>query len=122
MKLEICHYDTCLPDYFGGHTTPHIQIPAYPMSFKELRESLSSELQQYVCGDLTELDSGLIDNEHELSEKGYAKIQAAINRIKPATKHTKKCFTDIELGDDMCELVYAYFLIMDSDDSRITRN
>lgn len=28
-KLECCHADTCLPDYWSGHHLPHVQIAVW---------------------------------------------------------------------------------------------
>lgn len=44
MKFELIHADTCLPDYWGGHHLPHIAIMAYPMTFKQCKEHLKTEV------------------------------------------------------------------------------
>ena len=104
-KLNCYHVDTCLPDYWPGHHLPHISIPAYRMSFKELKSCLHSEVNQSAIAG--SFDHALLDN-----ELFYKRLHAAIDRITPAIKHSKICFSDINLPeeDNNEDFNYAYFI------------
>ena len=111
-RLELCHVDTCLPDYWGGHHLPHMQVPIPPggITIKELKESLKSELNQDAIAG-SELD--VIE-----SEEFHKKAMAAINRIQPAVKGQRKVFTDIEGptdGWDCGDTVCAFFVFVELD-------
>ena len=118
MKVSIAHADTCLSDYWSGHHRPHLQIPAYRMTFAELRRQLRSEIAQgAVAGnddDARLLSCDLVTDEKRADEL-TRKVYAAINRdIRPAKKGDRLCFRDIVPGD--CEeSVYAFFVIIVED-------
>lgn len=118
MKVSIAHADTCLSDYWSGDARPHLQVPAYRMTFAELRRQLRSEIAQgAVCGndnDARLLSCDLVTDEKRADEL-TRKVYAAINRdIRPAKKGDRLCFRDVETGD--CEeSVYAFFVIMVED-------
>ena len=109
-KLDCCHYDTCLPDYFGGHPLPWLCIPVYRgMTLKDVKSSLLSEANQGAFG-------GARDYETLESEGFYRRVRAAINRIEPAVKGTRRFFLDLEPDPDDCgESVYAYFVFMEAE-------
>lgn len=118
MKLEICHADTCLPDYWSGHHRAHVQIPVIPgMSGKDIREAIRSEISQgYVMGSddiafLLSADYVGADREAD-ADKVTKAVYAAINRMRPARKGQRRFFTDIEAHDD-AETVYAFFVIVE---------
>lgn len=47
MKYTLYLADICLPDYWGGHHLPVVQIPiTSPMTIAEVREALDSEIKQ----------------------------------------------------------------------------
>jgi hypothetical protein len=52
---EVCHLDTCLPDYFSGYSYPVIAIAAYNgMTRLNLAEEIESEINatwEYIVGD-----------------------------------------------------------------------
>ena len=81
------------------------------MTLADIKNALHSELNQGAfCGGY---DSPLIAD-YELTDKGYKKIKAAINRIKPANKGQRKFFTDLEhVESDFYDSVYAYFVFME---------
>lgn len=115
MKVSIVHADTCLPDYWSGHHRPHLQVPAYRMTFAELRRALRSEIAQgAVAGsdDDTLLLSRDLLTDKQRAEMLTRKVYAAINRdIRPARKGDRLCFHDVETGD--CEdSIYAFFVII----------
>lgn len=119
MNLEICHADTCLPDYWPGHHRAHVQIPGVPgMSGKDIRESIRAEIiQGAVMGSddiafLLSADYVGADREAE-ADRATAAVHAAINRMRPARKGQRRFFTDVETGEDHEETVYAFFVIVE---------
>jgi len=103
MKLICYHYDTCLPDYFGGHHAPHVCIPAYPMSLIELKDAIRSEINQGAIG-------GSLSYENAESEKLYKAMIEAVNEIE-FNDGIRQCFNDVEKDDDYN--VMAYFVFLD---------
>lgn len=108
MRLNCNHYDTCFPDYFGGHHAPYLQIPVWPgMGMKDIKQSLIDELNQDAIG-------GSLDWSGLTSERLHKAMRAAINRLRPAVKGTRRFFTDLPEPDGGdCETVYAYFVFLD---------
>lgn len=111
-KLECVHADTCLPDYWGGHHLPHVQIPVMPgMSLREVRDALHSELNE---GAVMGSDPIVRDDSGPEGDKWYRRAHAAVNRIRPATKgYRGGHFNDVEVGDDDSETVYAFFVFVE---------
>lgn len=104
MRLECAHADTCLSDYWGGHHLPHAVIPAYRMTFAELRKQLHSEVSQgAIAGATYDPDN----------DAWHTAAHAAINRdVRPAKKGARIVFTDLEPDCDG-EGPYAYFVFRD---------
>ena len=124
IKLECCHADTCLPDYWSGHHKAHLQIPVYKgMSLKDIKLSLMDELRQgAVMGNdkYAELLSwDMVKPEDEkLADQVTKAAYAAIKRIMPSKKGQRRFFTDldeIDEDDDCSEMVYAYFVFIEID-------
>ena len=115
MKYELCHADTCLPDYWSGHHLPHVQIPVYRgMSLKAIKEALRYELRMGAVMGNTE-EARMLSDDFVTDEKKADKLTraayAAINRIKPEKKGQRKFFTDLDEYDS--ESVYAFFVFME---------
>lgn len=116
MKLECLHAGTCLPDYWGGHHLPHVQIAVYPgMSLKAIKEAIKQELVQgYVMGsgeDTRLLSADWVKPEEEKRANQLTRAAyAAVNRIQPAKKRQRRFFTDLEPCDENSDTVYAYFV------------
>jgi len=111
--LECLHADTCLPDYWGGHHLPHVQIPVYPgMTLKEIKAELHSELNQGAVGGS---DERTRDDSGPVGDLWFKKAHAAVNRLKPATKGQRTFFTDLEepSDDDDTNSVYAFFVFQE---------
>ena len=67
-KITVSFYDACLPDYFGGHHKPVLQVPVDGNTTrKELYSSLLSELAQ-----------GVINYEIDFHRLDYDAIREAI--------------------------------------------
>ena len=122
IKLECCHADTCLPDYWRGHHLPHVQILVWHgMSLKELKEAIMCELSQgYVTGatDDAMLLSGLSTGEDEQRADALTKAAyAAVRRMRPARKGQRKFFTELEkeMDEDEGDCVYAFFVFVEVD-------
>lgn len=118
-KLELCHADTCLPDYWSGHHRAHLQIPVYKgMTLKAIKQALKDEIRQgAVMG--TEhlayiLSSGFVLPEEEKEARAATRATyAAINRMKPAKKGQRTFFRDIESCDAESDYsVCAFFVFM----------
>lgn len=107
--LECAHASTCLPDYWGGHHLAHVSIPVYgPMSLAEIKQAIRAELNAGAIGgndERTRDDSGAV------GDTWFYRAHAAVSRMRPAVKGTRRFFRDIEHpaeDDDYC--VYAYFV------------
>lgn len=120
MKLDICHVDTCLPDYWRGHHKAHLSIPVYRgITMKEIKRQLMSELAHgAIMGSDTVASFLACEYCNPEDEKFCISIHkaamAAINRLKPAIKGKRKFFLDLEENqeDDDCT-VYAYFVFVE---------
>lgn len=119
MKFELCHADTCLPDYWSGHHKPHVSIPVYKgMTLKEIKSLIRSQINMgAIAGnddDTVLLSHSFIPPEDEkradqLTRAAYA----AVNRMRPAKKGQRKFFTDLPDQDDADYSIYAYFVFME---------
>lgn len=122
MKLECAHADTCLPDYWSGHHLPHVQIPVYHgMTLKAIKESLRFELAQGAIAGSSEDARLLAGHSVEAWEEMRAHnldkaARAAINRMRPNVKGTRRFFLDLEKEDpdnDCWDSVYAFFVFVE---------
>jgi hypothetical protein len=120
MKLECCHADTCLPDYWSGHHLPHVQIPVWPgMSLKEIKSLIRSEIAMGAVAGSTE-DACLLSwdavppEKEKYADRLTRAVYAAVNRMKPARKGQRKFFTDVpEMDEDGDCQVYAFFVFVE---------
>ena len=95
MKLECCHADTCLSDYWGGHHLPHVSIPVWPdMTCQDIRKAIRSELWQ---------DAVMGARYNPEDAEWFQAACEAVDRIETRVEHP---FNDLENYDD----VYAYFV------------
>lgn len=102
MKFTLHHADTCLPDYWGGHHLPHIQISVHPnMTTQEVKSALLSEVSQGAI-------AGSIGYQVTESELFHYLAKQAIEQFETTTDVH---FTDVEepQEDDDC-IVYAFFV------------
>lgn len=117
MKFECCHADTCLPDYWGGHHRPHVQIMAYPgMSLDDIKEALHHEIdQQAIAGS---------ENVEDKPDEWYDAIKASVDELEPKNP-SQNTFFDFydrpksiveEPEDEFSDSVYAFFVFMEIDD------
>ena len=92
MKLECCHADVCLSDYWGGHHLPHVAIPLWPnMTCQDVQNSIRSELWQDAV-------AGADFNPDDV--EWFAAACESVDRIE-TREHP---FNDLENYED----VYAY--------------
>ena len=116
--LELCHADTCLPDYWSGHHRAHLQIPVYRgMTMRQIKQELNQALNEHVSGSEPLADT--LNYAGEASEadadQAHKRARAAINRMKPAKPNTRRYFMDLEAPDeedDGTETIYAFFVFM----------
>lgn len=122
MKLDCVHADTCLPDYWGGHHLPHVQIPVWRgMHLSEVKAAIRSEIRQgavmgaYDDARLLSADMVRPDEEKRADQLTRA-AYAAVNRLRPAAKGKRRLFEDLEpAGDDDSDVtVYAYFVFVEA--------
>jgi hypothetical protein len=103
MYFELAHFDTCLPDYFGGHHLPHLQIPVNnTMTLEDLKRELHNELN-------TGCISGSQGWEVSESELMHFLAKQAIDKL---TSKTDLPFSELEDDQDDDESVYAFFLLV----------
>lgn len=107
-QITVSFYNVCLPDYFGGHHKPVLQVPVDGNTTrKDIHSSLLSELAQ-----------GVIDYEIDENRLDYAAIRQAIKDciyFKPEWKDDDILFPHLdkwEESDDNCDsMVYAFFVV-----------
>jgi hypothetical protein len=106
-KTTVSFYDACLPDYFGGHHKPVLQVAVDGNTTrKELYNGLLSELSQ-----------GVIDYQIDDNNLDYDAIRKAIKEclfFKPECKEDDILFPDLnkwDKSDDNCNSVYAFFVV-----------
>lgn len=112
-KLICIHTDTCLPDYFSGDARPWVTIPVFKgMTLKQIKADLHSEINQDAVGG----DIQLYDMDQKELDSWYRRSHAAINRIKPEIKNTRRFFMNLEdtdKNDDFSDNVQAYFVFIE---------
>lgn len=121
MKLELCHADTCLPDYWRGHHKAHVSIPVYRgMKLCDIKAALRSELSQGAVAGNDDIARALSYDllPADISEKQADQITkaayAAINRMRPNKKGQRRFFIDLEPDEEDCDFsVYAYFVFVE---------
>jgi hypothetical protein len=105
-KITVSFHDCCLPDYFGGHHKPVLQVMVDGnITRKEL-----------YAGLLSELNMGIIDYQIEQNNLDYDAIRQAIKDclfFKPECKEDDILFPDLDKWDesDYCDSCYAFFVI-----------
>jgi len=110
VRLAAHHIDTCLPSFWGGHPTPHIQVTVHRgMTFGELKAELISELNNGpVMGS---------DTPQEDDEVWFAAARLAVSELALTAEggdDQTPMFMDLEEdSEDGQESVYAYFLFME---------
>lgn len=121
IKLECAHADTCLADYWSGHHLPHVQIPVYPgMTMRAIKDAIKSELAQGAVAGSDDnarlLSADWVPPRDETRAIAITKAAyAAVDRMKPARKGTRRFFTDLEQAtdDDCADTVYAFFVFIE---------
>lgn len=106
-QITVSFYDACLPDYFGGHHKPVLQVPVDGNTTrKELYSSLLSELAQ-----------GVIDYQIDENRLDYDAIRQAIKELiyfKPEWQDDDILFPDLPAYEELesdDSMVYAFFII-----------
>ena len=103
-KLEACHADTCLPDYWGGHHLPHLQVAVHrEMTIKGLKEELINALHDgCVCG---------AEAPAEDDREWFRQARMAVENIAPVNiAREAPLFPDLEPETDDDSTVYAFFV------------
>ena len=99
-------YDACLPDYFGGHHKPVLQVPV----------DGNTTRHELFIGLCDEVNSGAIDYEIEKNNLDALAIRRAILDclyFDDSRKESDILFPDLELwtDDGNCEFCYAFFIV-----------
>ena len=106
-QITVHFYDSCLPDYFGGHHKPVLQ---YPVDGATTRKELYSGL-------LSELAEGIIDWDIEQNNLDYDAIREAIKEcifFKPECNDNDILFPDLEKYEELESddySCYAFFVV-----------
>lgn len=107
-QITVSFYNVCLPDYFGGHHKPVLQVP---VDGNTTRKELYSSL-------LSELAMGVIDYQIDENRLEYDAIRQAIKEcifFKPECKEDDILFPNLEKwdeSDDNCDaIVFAFFVV-----------
>lgn len=121
MKLELCHADTCLPDYWSGHHKAHLQVPVDgSTTMRELRDMLRDELRQGAVAGSDEIASLLSADfvkpeEERKADQVTRAAYAAVNRLR-LQPGKRRPFPNLEKRAepyDDSESVYAFFVFME---------
>ena len=118
-KLEWCHADTCLPDYWSGHHLPHVQIAVdNSTTIGDVRAAIRREIRDGAimgnCDIARLLGADIVrENEEALANAFTRAAYAAVNKIK-ATKRRPFTHLSPSTGDDD-ETVWAYFVLRDEE-------
>lgn len=104
MKFECIHADTCLPDCWGGHHLPHISIMAYPMTLKQCKGHLKSEV--FI---------GCVMGEYDDTDEEYQAMITAIDNLslkddKPDSTIVFDDVIDDNSDNDFSDYPQAYFV------------
>lgn len=120
MKLNCIHADTCLPDFWGGHHLPHIQISVDPhMTIVDVRRAIKAELRMgCVMGssdDARLLSHDVIRPEEEKRADALTRaVYDAVDRdVRLKRNASRRPFRAIEVSEDG-DSVYAYFVFMEA--------
>ena len=107
-QITVSFYDACLPDYFGGHHKPVLQVP---VDGNTTRKDIYSSL-------LSELVLGVIDYQIDENNLDYDAIRDAIKECifwGDNCNDSDIVFPDLELwtdDNDNCDYsVYAFFVV-----------
>lgn len=106
-QITVSFYDCCLPDYFGGHHKPVLQVP---VDWNTTRKQL------YDCL-LSELTEGVIDYDIDDNNLDYDDIRQAIkdcifwNATCEDNDILRPDLDKWEESDDNCDSVYAFFVV-----------
>ena len=107
-KYEIIHVDTCLPDYWGGHHLPVLQVGVWEhFTLRELKDELKGELN-------------LLWEYYDQQGVDFDAAEAAIKELTLADgldPATCQLFKDIPLPvpEEDDEVIYAYFVLKEVD-------
>lgn len=118
MKMNCIHADTCLPDYWGGHHLPHVQIPVTrrKMSLAEIRRAIRAELNDgAVMGgdDETLILSHYHDGDAKRADAVRRAAYAAIGRdVVGARKGQRFADTGVSEFGEGADTVYMFFVFM----------
>lgn len=126
MKLECIHADTCLPDYWGGHSLAHVRVLAYRrMTLDEIKDALKSEINEGAVAGHCELAQLLSDmpppDVHAgACEEAHEAALAAVDAIEPAEPSQTSFFMDLDEPEDEVNDVgdnqpYAFFVFREID-------
>jgi hypothetical protein len=103
MFFELAHYDTCLPDSFGGHHLPHLQVSVdNTTTAQQVKEQLRSELNEGAIGGCTSYEVTESDLFHYLANQAIDDLEIKV----------EKPFSDLEPCNDCFSSVYAYFVLI----------
>lgn len=124
MKKQWSHVDTCLPDYWQGHTLPYVQIPVWHgMTLRAVKDSIRDEIHRGDIGgrndDARLLSADMVrPGEEKQADALTRSAYAAVNKMRLANSRKRRLFTDLEdsAEDDCGGSVYAYFILVDDED------
>lgn len=105
-KITVSFYGACLPDYFGGHHRPVLQVPV----------DGSTTRKELYDGLLSELNMGVIDYEIDNNQLDHDDIKQA---IKDCIYWNDTCndadivFPDVSVYDELeyDDLCCAFFIV-----------
>lgn len=110
-KLDCLHVDTCLSDYWSGHHLPHVCIPVWHgMTLKEIKQAIHQEIIQ----------DAIAGADYDWTNDAWERrAHAAINRIRPRVKGTRRFFLELEKTNEeeseLFEPVYAFFIFTEQE-------
>lgn len=108
MKYQVSYVQTCLPDYFGGHHLPTVQVDVYRnTTYRDLLDGLKS----YMATDhITTMDDG---SEFKL-ELFLAALEDTFDGVNLDDSFPPAAWVEEPEDEDNydgMDMVYAYFVI-----------
>ena len=106
-KITLAFYAACLPDYFGGHHRPVLQVPV----------DGNTTRQELYNGLLSELAQGVIDYEIDNNQLDHDDIRQAIKDCifwNDTCNDADIVFPKLDIwkdSDDNCDSCYAFFIV-----------
>lgn len=114
LRLNLCHVDTCLPDYWAGHPAAHVSIPVHRgMTGDNIKRALYEALDSGCFG-------GSLEPSVMETPEWFVACQKAVDEA--GIVDAREYFPDLPeyTDDDAGDSIYAYFLFLNDPGETVT--